>query len=344
MADRASLPPPSPPQPRFQADVACPIALPLTRSPAYDHSAGCVGCSGKLRTLRRSCCHRLHYRQGQWLQKCRISRALTTCSSCPAQAKARNPASSMLLVLLATLVSLSPAQAQPEIEGPCQLTDGGVCATSPDFPRPYPANQPCTLSSIPSSALETIHFDVEPDLSPTHDNDGEDGGDCDFDYLKVNGKRYCGRAGPEGVVVDGIIKWSSDSDTEGSGWKARSPLLLPHRLPRLTARAPFAAQICWATRPPQAPLAPPLPPLPPLSPLPPLRPSPSVSPLPMLQRRASSIKQLRARFKAAVDNGAKMKIQLEPQVYFLGQRGEISCNGTASIEVLGHGVSLASTL
>ena len=153
----------------------------------------------------------------QNMRRCSVS----PCAFFPATG--RSPASTMLL-RLAVLVSLLPAHAQPEIEGPCQLTDGGVCATSPQYPRNYPANEQCTFSNIPSSMLEVIHFDVEADPFPTIDRDGEDGGDCDLDYLKVNGKRYCGRVGPAGVVVDdGIVEWISDSDTVRSGWKACSP-------------------------------------------------------------------------------------------------------------------------
>ena len=65
--------------------------------------------------------------------------------------------------------------------------------------------------------LEVVAFDVEPDSL------------CDYDYLTVNGVKYCGTSGPQGVVPeDGVIEWKSDgtfpgvgSERPGSVWKAR---------------------------------------------------------------------------------------------------------------------------
>ena len=58
--------------------------------------------------------------------------------------------------------------------------------------------------------LEVVAFDVEPDAL------------CDYDYLTVNGVKYCGTSGPQGVVPeDGVIEWISDDSDVRSGWKAR---------------------------------------------------------------------------------------------------------------------------
>ena len=129
----------------------------------------------------------------------------------------------------------------PQLTGPCQLTDGGACATSPNYPRNYDINQQCIISNVPASQLEVIHFDVQPD-DYSYDADGKDGGSCDFDYLKVDGVRYCGTSGPAGVVAEsGIILWVSNNGQIGplprisTGWKARALPAFPARsAPRLT--------------------------------------------------------------------------------------------------------------
>ena len=45
--------------------------------------------------------------------------------------------------------------------GPCLITDGGSCATSPDFPNDYPSNESCTIYGLPPVGLDVIAFDVE---------------------------------------------------------------------------------------------------------------------------------------------------------------------------------------
>ena len=67
--------------------------------------------------------------------------------------------------------------------------------------------------------LEVVAFDVEPDSL------------CDYDYLTVNGVKYCGTSGPQGVVPeDGVIEWTSDDGVVRSGWKARTDGSLSPRL------------------------------------------------------------------------------------------------------------------
>merc|ERR1719460_2724342 len=40
-----------------------------------------------------------------------------------------------------------------------------------------------------------------------------------YDKLVVNGATYDGRSGPEGVIPNGVISWTSDSSVTRSGWK-----------------------------------------------------------------------------------------------------------------------------
>ena len=121
--------------------------------------------------------------------------------------------------------------------GPCLITDGGSCATSPDYPNDYPNLEGCTIYNVPPVGLEVIAFDVEGDpwSYSDYDGDGDFTNDCPWDYLVVNGVRYCGTSGPAGVVPsDGTMTWVSDGSVTESGWKARAPFsasLAPCTLP-----------------------------------------------------------------------------------------------------------------
>ena len=45
-----------------------------------------------------------------------------------------------------------------------------------------------------------------------------------YDFLTVNGARYCGTEGPEGIVPDGSpIGWISDEGDTEAGWKLCFP-------------------------------------------------------------------------------------------------------------------------
>ena len=111
------------------------------------------------------------------------------------------------------LLLLPPRQPLVQLTGPCCLTDGGSCATSPHYPSSYGDSEECTITGVPRAGLEVVAFDVEGFSF------------CETDYLTVNGKKYCGNRGPEGVVVEGgIIEWVSDSIVVKSGWKARPGL------------------------------------------------------------------------------------------------------------------------
>ena len=106
-----------------------------------------------------------------------------------------------------------------ELTGPCSLTDAGSCAASPNYPNSYGINEACTVTGVPAVGLEVFTFDVEADSS------------CRWDYLTVNGERYCGTSGPQGAMAeDGVIEWRSDRSGGWSGWKApglsRLPMLL----------------------------------------------------------------------------------------------------------------------
>ena len=74
--------------------------------------------------------------------------------------------------------------------------------------RDIPELEECTISGVPPVELEAIAFDVEGDYYSysDYDRNGDPMDDCPFDYLTVNGKKYCGTSGPSGAVAeDGVI-------------------------------------------------------------------------------------------------------------------------------------------
>ena len=131
-----------------------------------------------------------------------------------------------------------------QVDGPCPLTDGGACATSPNYPDgEYGPNEWCEFTNVPPSPLVSLAFDVEGDYNPYYDFDGNgDPTDDCYDYLIVNGVRYCGTSGPTGIVPsDGNITWVSDEFEFGAGWKicwANAPPQMPPRMPPRMPRMP----------------------------------------------------------------------------------------------------------
>ena len=118
---------------------------------------------------------------------------------------------------VSSLASPPPPSARLQLTGPCSFTDGGSCAASSNYPNIYGNYEKCIISGVPPVGLEVVGFEVE----------GSSG--CFFDYLTINGTKYCGTSGPQGVVAeDGVIEWRSDAVDVRSGWKARpGSLALP---------------------------------------------------------------------------------------------------------------------
>jgi hypothetical protein len=95
--------------------------------------------------------------------------------------------------------------------GPCRTTDGGTCATSPNYPSEYGNNERCTLSvtfsvpSISTASLSAIDFNTE----------------SGYDKLTIGNTDFEGTAGPQGVRVtsSSTISWRTDSSNTDPGWK-----------------------------------------------------------------------------------------------------------------------------
>ena len=146
------------------------------------------------------------------------------------------------------------------VSGECVLD--GNCIHSQGFPTAdYGTSQSCTVSNLPAVAAQVVAFDVEPH------------GTCDYDHVTINGERFCGTTGPDGIVpADGLILWQSDAFVAHSGWK-----ICFAALPLPPAQPPVPQL------PPSSPPLPPHPPRPPAPPAPPLRPPalPPSLPLPV---------------------------------------------------------------
>eukprot|EP00964_Phaeocystis_antarctica_P109234 scaffold73728_cov57-Phaeocystis_antarctica.AAC.1 len=81
----------------------------------------------------------------------------------------------------------------------------------------YGNNKECTIAYPPAVPISVTSFAVEADAS------------CQYDYLTVNGARYCGTEGPASVVPDGSpIKWHTDESETEAGWKICFSTVAPH--------------------------------------------------------------------------------------------------------------------
>jgi hypothetical protein len=111
----------------------------------------------------------------------------------------------------------------------------------------YGNNEACLITNVPALPTVVDVFFVES--SPT----------CAYDYIRIDGQKFCGWTGPTGVVPSGgMVEWHSDSSATAGGFL-----------------------LCWPPMPlipPLPPSPPPLPPSPPEPPMPP--PTPPVSPTP----------------------------------------------------------------
>jgi hypothetical protein len=95
--------------------------------------------------------------------------------------------------------------------GACTVASDATCFRSPSYPSNYDINQQCiiTVTAHEEVTLSVTAFDVEE--NPT----------CGWDWLSVNGERYCGTSGPEGVQVaaGSTIYFMSDEIIPSSGFE-----------------------------------------------------------------------------------------------------------------------------
>eukprot|EP00966_Prymnesium_polylepis_P193614 4487906-Prymnesium_polylepis.1 len=104
---------------------------------------------------------------------------------------------------------LSPSMS---VSGPC--VQAGHCVQSSGYPSAnYGNSEFCTIVNLPASPASVVQFDVEPPDS------GYESPPC-YDYIEMDGRRYCGTSGPQGVVpMAGGMVWVSGSEYRYPGWK-----------------------------------------------------------------------------------------------------------------------------
>jgi len=103
------------------------------------------------------------------------------------------------------------------MSGPCSVNKLG-CALSPGYPNGYGNGQSCSIK---------VNTDTVGRL--VVDGFGTENG---FDVLTVNGIRYSGSRGPEGVIPYEDMTWHADPALGGQGWKICSGKKLPLRQKR----------------------------------------------------------------------------------------------------------------
>ena len=209
----------------------------------------------------------------------------------------------------------------PFVIGPCSLTRGGVCASSPRFPAEYSHGNECIIANVAAVPLTALAFNVE---GPIADDDlfhwnhygiedqwGEPGAGCVYDYLTIDGVKFCGSTSPDGIVANkSVIRWRADKSNEGSSGKGT-----------------LGWEICWSSDVPPAPPPAPYPPFP----SPPLmHPSPSLPPSAVTVARSTD--ELRAAVDAAVSTGENALIELDQPRFDLGGE-QITCDAPITIEM-----------
>jgi len=209
----------------------------------------------------------------------------------------------------------------PFVIGPCSLTRGGLCASSPRFPADYSHGNECIIANVAAVPLTALAFNVE---GPIADDDlfhwnhygiedqwGEPGAGCVYDYLTIDGVKFCSTTGPDGVVpIERVIRWRADSSIGGS-----------------PGNGAIGWEICWSSDVPPAPPPAPYPPLP----SPPLMyPSPSLPPSAVTVARSTD--ELRAAVDAAVSIGENALIELDQPLFDLGGE-QITCDAPITIEM-----------
>jgi len=102
-----------------------------------------------------------------------------------------------------------------EVSGDCTVKDRCVYSGNFGPGREYSQDDECVIKQTEPFPLEVHSFDVE-------DEDTRYGYEkCKYDSLKVNGVKYCGTNGPQGVTpaAGSALVWYTDNDDENPGFK-----------------------------------------------------------------------------------------------------------------------------
>mmetsp|Transcript_39527 Transcript_39527/g.84375 ORF Transcript_39527/g.84375 Transcript_39527/m.84375 type:complete len:402 (-) Transcript_39527:440-1645(-) len=93
------------------------------------------------------------------------------------------------------------------VMGPCLIDQSEpACITSPEYPENYLDNQECIMyvEGNPARYMQVSMFSTEPG----------------YDVLTVSGLSFSGTGqGLDGLLIDGQVRWTSDSSNTAAGWR-----------------------------------------------------------------------------------------------------------------------------
>jgi hypothetical protein len=95
--------------------------------------------------------------------------------------------------------------------GDCTVASSATCFRSPNYPSNYGIDQLCVITAREQVTLSVTAGEFNLEENPT----------CDWDYLGVDGTKYCGATGPEGVQVSAgsNITFTSDASVTFAGFE-----------------------------------------------------------------------------------------------------------------------------
>ena len=103
----------------------------------------------------------------------------------------------------------------------CMVVDNGSCFQSANYPNKYKLSSGCTVVVNKLSTIKILAFDVEP----AYVNEQGVVHECEYDFITVHGRKYCGSEGPATDVTDiplntsSVITWTSDRFRAKTGFK-----------------------------------------------------------------------------------------------------------------------------
>ena len=113
----------------------------------------------------------------------------------------------------------NPDGALTVVTGPCTVhwnSDSSGCVRSDGYPQnSYSAGETCLFGGLPSLPITVTFFAVENSQA------------CEWDHLLLDGVKYCGTTGPQGVVpLSGMMEWVADDFINRQGFELCFGLLI----------------------------------------------------------------------------------------------------------------------
>ena len=128
-----------------------------------------------------------------------------------------------ILIVAIYALKLTTVDGQFELslgEAYCEITNGGKCFQTINYPIQYKAEESCTIKTKHALKLQVVGFDVEED---------DDTCSGSYDFLSARGLQYCGTVGPNNISVLGgdLLTWKTDADYYANGFKICSTDISP---------------------------------------------------------------------------------------------------------------------